>query len=112
MACTVQCYIQTRTEFKAALLEVKMYNIPLCHVQKASCKLYKNLPPYSAMAIAQCMPPRKEQILAPYATCNKAAFCTSSAGNSGKLAAIGGDSAMKGMTPANRADNSEIPILH
>ncbi len=61
------------------------------------------IPPYSAMAIAQWIPPKKDVMLAPYATCNKAAFCTSSAGNSGKLAAIGGDRAMKGITPAQQA---------
>ncbi len=62
------------------------------------------IPPYSAMAIAQWMPPKNDAMLAPYATCNKAAFCTSSAGNSGKLAAIGGDRAMKGITPAQQDD--------
>ncbi len=61
-------------------------------------------PPYSAIAIAQWMPPKKDAMLAPYATCNKATFCTSSAGNSGKLAAIGGDRAMKGITPAQQAE--------
>ena len=62
------------------------------------------IPPYSAIAIAQWMPPKKDAMLAPYATCNKAAFCTSSAGNSGKVAAIGGDRAIKGITPAQQAD--------
>lgn len=57
-------------------------------------------PPYSAMAMAQCMPPKKDAMLAPYATCKSAAFWRSSAGINGRLAATGGDNAMKGITPA------------
>lgn len=57
-------------------------------------------PPYSAMAMAQCMPPKKDAMLAPYATCKSAAFWRSSAGISGRLAATGGDNATKGITPA------------
>lgn len=50
--------------------------------------------------MAQCIPPKKDAMLAPYATCRRAAFWRSSAGMNGRLAATGGDNVMNGITPA------------
>jgi len=61
----------------------------------------EDLPPYSAIAMAQCMPPRKDAIEAPYPSCRRAAFATRSAGRKGRLCAMGGASAKNGMAPAD-----------
>lgn len=58
-----------------------------------------NLPPYSAIAMAQWMPPRKEAIEAPYPTCSRAALLARLGGRAATIFATGGDRAMKGIAP-------------